>query len=84
MSTGRTQLPVLLAALAIGALVGFGWPLGELWLDCRTPTSEGCVWGKALLPVSLSVGAGVAALVAGVSFILLRGWRRQRGSERDG
>jgi hypothetical protein len=40
----------LLVATAVGVLVGIGYPLLELWRNCRLPESEGCVWGKAYLP----------------------------------
>lgn len=34
----------------------------KLWLHCRQPLSEACVWGKAYLPIALpleAVGFGV-------------------------
>lgn len=75
----RPRTTAILTALAVGSTIAFGVPLGELWLACRAPMSEACVWDKALLPASLSVGAGLGALIGGVVFFALRAWQeRQR------
>ena len=50
--------------LAVAALIGVSVPLAELALACRVPVSEACVWGKALLPVSLGVGLVVVGPIA--------------------
>jgi hypothetical protein len=76
----RSRTPALLGALALGATVAVGVPLFELWRACRTPTSEACVWGKALLPVSLSVGAVLGIAAAAVAYAALRAWQRHRSS----
>jgi len=64
----------------MGAAVAVGVPLVELWRACRAPISEACVWGKALLPVSLAVGAALGVPVAAASYALLRAWQRRRPS----
>ena len=75
MSRRRT----LLGALAGGILLGVAFPLVELWIECRQPTSEACVWDRALLGVSLTLGA-VLGLVAGtIAYFVLRSWRRPPG-----
>ena len=60
---GRTFI-----AMGIGLLVGAAYPLIDLFLSCRAPTSEACVWGKSLLPLTLGVSipliGGVAAVLA--------------------
>jgi hypothetical protein len=66
---GRRTLP---AVLLLGALVGLALPLGELLLDCRRFDSEGCMWGRALLPVSLTAGALLGAAAAGLLLGLVR------------
>lgn len=45
--------------------------LGDLILDCRAPTSEACVWGKALWPVTIALSV-VAGAVAGVLLHVIR------------
>lgn len=67
---------MLVAALAGGLAVGVALPLAELLLDCRVPTSEGCVWGRALLPVSLGVGAVLGLTAGTVVYFVMRFLRR--------
>lgn len=63
----------------IALAVGLGAPLGELALDCRRYDSEGCMWGRAYLPVSLAVGLLVfAPLVYGL-LTLVAALRRPGG-----
>jgi hypothetical protein len=74
----NSRTPATLIALAVGCLIAFAFPLGEVWYKCRVPASEGCVWGKALLPLSLGVWA-VFGLCAGVaSFLIVRTVQRRR------
>ena len=73
----RQKLTAACGAVVFGACVGFGIPLGELWLDCRVPHSEDCVWGKSLLSFSLIAGAILAAIIATVSFLIVRAWQRR-------
>ena len=71
-----THRGTLVRALVGGVLLGVGFPLVELWIACREPTSEACVWDRALLGVSLTIGA-VLGLVAGtVAYFVLRSRRR--------
>ena len=58
-------------AAGIGIVIAFGIPLGELWLDCRVPDSEACVWGRAYLPLSLGVAAVIALVITGISYLIL-------------
>ena len=74
--TGRRK--TLLISIAAGALVAFGVPFGELWYRCQEPTSEGCVWGKALLPVSLTVGAVLGLGAAALTFVVVHAVQRGR------
>ena len=73
----RSRIPALIA-LAVGSLIAFGLPLGEVWYKCREPASEGCVWGKALLPLSLGVCAVFGLLAGTVSFLVVRAALRRR------
>ena len=52
------------ARLAIALAVGLVAALGEVALDCRRADSEGCVWGRAYLPLSIGVGLLVVAALA--------------------
>lgn len=68
-------------ALALGLAVGIGYPLVDLALACRQPTSEACVWGKAYFPLAL--GLSVVLLgggVAGLTYAALAWRRRKRGA----
>lgn len=79
MSTRRASA---ITALILGAFVGVAYPFLQLAYDCRAPQSEACVWGKALLPVSLAVSTVfIGAIAAGAIFAILV-WRR-RGNEDE-
>ena len=78
----HTRLAHALTALAIGALLALGLPLLDLWRDCRAPSSEACVWGRAYLSLTLGLGAVIALVVAGIAYLLLRAWSARRGHER--
>ena len=70
----------LLIALAVGLMVGIGYPFVDVALACRAPLSEACVWGKAYFPLML--GASVVmlgSLVTGLLYAVLI-WRRRRQS----
>lgn len=73
-----TRRGTLVEALATGLAGGVAVPLLELLLDCRVRTSEGCVWGRALLPVSLGVGATLGLVGGTVVYFILRQLRRPR------
>jgi hypothetical protein len=73
----------LLIALAIGLLVGLIYPVVDLGVACRKPTSEACVWGKAYLPLTL--GASVMLLGGVVTALVYAAlaWLRHRQSGGD-
>ena len=76
-SSRRTSAIV---ALVVGPGIGAACPFIQLALECRAPHSEACVWGKALLPVSVTVSTVViGALVAIGIFAVLE--RRRRAKE---
>ena len=71
-----------LTALCVGLIVGAGYPFVDVGLACRTPTSEACVWGKAYLPLTLSVSVVVlGGAVTGLLYAVLM--RRRRRPSRD-
>jgi hypothetical protein len=80
VAPSSSRLPAALVALAAGALVALGVPFGELWRACRAPTSEACVWGKALLPVSLGVGVVLGIAAAAVAYAVVRAWQRRQAA----
>ncbi len=73
----RSALPPLLAA-AVFIVVALAFPLSELFYNCREPESEGCVWGKALLPLSLAAWAIIGLIAATASFFVARMIQRRR------
>ena len=68
----------LVVALLAGLLVGVAWPLGDLALACRVPESEGCVWGRSLLPLSLGAGTLLGLLVGAAAYVLMRALSRKQ------
>ncbi|MFC5496832.1 hypothetical protein ACFPOE_04735 [Caenimonas terrae] len=74
----RTRRAALLFSLAVFLMLALGVPLGEIAWKCRQPISEGCVWGKSLLPVSLAAGAAVGAVAAGLCWLAALGFQRRR------
>lgn len=72
-----------LTALAIGLMVGAGYPFVDVALACRLPSSEACVWGKSFLPLTLGISVLlVGGVVTGVLYAALI-WRRGRRSRDD-
>ena len=66
-------------ALFVGLLVGIGYPLVDIALACRVPTSEACVWGKAYFPLTLSLSVViVGSTVTGLIYAGLIWWRRRQ------
>ena len=73
----RGPRPILIA-IAAWLFVAVGVPFAELWYKCREPASEGCVWGKALLPVSLAVCAVLGLGAAALAYFIARALRQGR------
>ena len=72
-----------LAALCVGLIAGVGYPFVDVALACRVPISEVCVWGKAYLPLTLSVSVVIlGGSVTGLLYAVLIWWRRRQS--RDG
>jgi hypothetical protein len=70
-------------AFAAGLIVGLSYPVVDLALACRAPSSEACVWGKAYLPLTFGVSL---VLLGGVVTALVYAaltWRRRRQSGDD-
>lgn len=58
-------------ALVVGFAIGVALPFIQVYLACGSPASEACVWGKALLPLTVSIsavlfGAIIALAIFGV------------------
>ena len=65
-----------LVSLVVGLAAGVALPFLQVYMECRTPQSEACVWGKALLPVTISISAVVVgAFVAMALFGILEARR---------
>ncbi len=71
-----------LTALALGLIVGVGYPFVDVALACRVPASEACVWGKAYFPLTMSLSVALlGGAVTGVLYVVLT-WRRRRQPRR--
>ena len=73
----------LLIALSIGLVVGIGYPVVDVALACRVPTSEACVWGKAYFLLTLAVSVVLLGGVVTTLAYALLGWWRSRQSHDD-
>jgi len=72
-----------LTALCVGLTSGIGYPFVDLALTCRVPIPEACVWGKAYLPLTLSVSVVVlGGSVTGLLYAVLI-WRRPSRDDAD-
>ena len=79
--SGRTKQ--ILSAVIIGVLAGTASPFIDVALSCRAPESEACVWGKAYLPLSLSISIPlIGGVVAAVAYALMS-WRRRKATKKD-
>jgi hypothetical protein len=68
----------LLVCLLLGVALGVGQPLGELWLECSRKQADACSWDRALLPVTLSIGAVLGLGVGVLLNAIVRAWRYRR------
>jgi hypothetical protein len=80
VSTRRSSL---LVVLLVGGALGLAGARLDLWLDCRRPASEACVWGRAFATVSLTLGALVGIALALLAHGALRAWRRRSSAGQD-
>jgi hypothetical protein len=55
--------------------VGLAAPHAELWVKCRAPSSEACVWGRAYLPVTVPV---YLVVVGGLTYAVLASAARRK------
>jgi hypothetical protein len=75
----RTRRAAALFAGAVFLVLAFGVPLAEVgWKCLHSPTSEACVWGKSLLPISLAFGTVIGAVIGGGAWFLALGFQRRR------
>ena len=69
-----------LTALSVGLIVGVAYSFVDVAVACSVPISEACVWGKAYLPLTLSISVVVlGGVVTGLLYAVLV-WRRRRES----
>ena len=79
--SARTK--AIIFAIIIGLVAGVGYPLVDLALACRVPTSEACVWGKAYLSLSLGISIPLIGGLVGAAAYGAWAWRNARGREDD-
>lgn len=71
----RPKRKAALIAMVIGFIVGAAYPFVDVWLKCRAPESEACVWGKAFLPLTVAISVPLlGAIAAGVAYAVFA-WR---------
>lgn len=75
MPSGRSSL---LIAVAVGLIAGIAYPVVDVALACRAPSSEACVWGKAYFPLTLGVSVLLVGGVVAASLYAVLAWRRRR------
>lgn len=74
----RSRRGAALFSVAVFLVLTLGVPYVELAYKCMEPLSEGCVWGKSLLPVSLAVGAVIGLVIGGGTYLMALGFQRRR------
>ena len=75
----KSRRSALFAALALGLLAGVAYPLAEVALECRRPSSEECFWAKELfLPTLVFSIAIVGGAVGGLAYAALAWTARRR------
>ena len=67
-----------LARAAVALDVGLAAPHAELWVKCRAPSSEACVWGRSFLPLTVPV---YLVLVGGLTYAVLALVARRKGGK---
>ena len=68
----------LLIAVAVGLIAGIAYPVVDVALACRVPSSEACVWGKAYFPLALGVSVLLVGGVVAASLYAVLAWRHRR------
>ena len=75
----RTRRAGAFFAISVFLILAVGVPCGEVALKClQAPTSEGCVWSKSLLPISVGVGMLIGGVFGGVVWFMALGFQRRR------
>jgi hypothetical protein len=74
MWTRRTSAII---ALVAGPVIGAAYPFLQLAYDCQAPVSEACVWGKALLAVSVVISIVFIGSFAAAGIFAVLEWRRR-------
>lgn len=73
----------LVGALVVGLSAGVGYPVVSVAVACGAPSSEACVWGKAYLPLNLTISVVVVGgIVTGLCLAVLT-WRRSHASRDE-
>jgi hypothetical protein len=64
MNAPRRRLVRAIVALGVGLAA----PHVELWVKCRAPSSEACVWGRSYMPLTIPV---YLVLFGGLTYVVL-------------
>jgi hypothetical protein len=73
----------VVSAAVVGVVVGVAYPIVDLAVACRIPASEGCVWGKAYLPLTFGLSFVIlGGIVAAIVYAVLS-WQGRKGRTSD-
>lgn len=71
-----------LVSLVAGFAIGIGLPFLQVWLACGAPESEACVWGRSLLPVTVSISAALFGAIIALAIFGVLESRRAASREK--
>ena len=72
-----TRTRAIVSAI-IGLLVGIAYPFLDIYVRCRAPASEACVWGKAYFMLTVAVSVPLIGAVAAAAAYIGLGWLTRR------
>lgn len=78
-----TALRERLGRAAVAVAAGLAAPHIELWVKCRAPASEACVWGRSFLPLTVPAYLVVVGGLTYAVLALVDRARRKRGDAED-
>jgi len=73
-----------IASAIVGLIAGIAYPFLDIFLRCRSPASEPCVWGKAYFLLTVAVAVPLIGAVAAAAAYIGIGWFTRRDEEKVG
>jgi len=62
----------------IGVIAGIAYPFIDVYVRCRAPSSEACVWGNAYFMLTVAVSVPLIGAVAAAVAYTCIGWLTRR------